>query len=87
MAFVLADLRCKVSTSKNRVFTYNTTDNAAAVGASGYFNLAVADANGTANVVLRNGDQILSLVDTGGTPAQLTSVVTSATGASPVTTA
>ena len=87
MAFVLADLRCKVSTNKNRVFTYDTTDNAAAVGASGYFDLAVQEASGTANVVLRQGDQILSHVDTGGTPAQLTSVVTSATGVTPVTTA
>lgn len=77
MAFVLADLG-KVAGGAKQIHYYATADAIATVIASGYFNSATDN--------LRQFDVILAVTSTGGTPAVDVLVVTSATGATTVTT-
>lgn len=77
MAFVLADL-AKVAGGAKQIHYYATTDAIGTVIASGYFNDATAN--------LRQYDIILAVTSTGGTQAVDVLVVTSATGATTVTT-
>ena len=76
MAFILADLKCTHSAGKSRTYKYTSaTDAVAAIGASGYFDGAVNE--------LKQGDTIIGH---DSVPATFTLSVSSATGATPVTT-
>ena len=78
MAYADADLITLAGGGAQQLHVYKSADAIATVVASGYFN------NGTSK--FRQFDTILAVTSTGGTPAVDVLVVTSATGASTVTT-
>ncbi|MGI9493085.1 MAG: hypothetical protein ACR2QF_11865 [Geminicoccaceae bacterium] len=78
MAYVDADLQTLFGGTAQQLHAYNSADAVATVAGSGYFN------NGTNR--LRQFDMIMVAGSTGGTATADLLIVTSATGASTVTT-
>lgn len=78
MAFASSAMQRISNSGANSVYQYTTNDTVLTVVASGYFSSFTAD--------LKQGDQIICSADLDGTPDLALVMISSATGASTVTT-